>query len=170
MSDLKKIRVTLEFLPGSRPHQMLEELKEERGQRTNPPILIEALALLHRKSFPGGYYSGKKSRSQQGEEDEESEEERLMREEDDKLKRQEAKEKVIDARRRAIAHELGGEIIEKGPGQFVVRYYQYSDRNRNQATVPLSLMDEFLVRKQYSPDKETVLKLQAEGKVNYKVE
>lgn len=165
---MKKVRIVVEFEPGSRPHQMLEELKTERGHRTNPPVIIEALATLHRKCFPGGYYGSKKPR---GDVDaEEEQEQKFMDQAETQEKRTEALAKVRENKLKAIAYELKGEIIEKSPGNFVVKYYQYSERNRNQVTIPLSMMDEGLVRKQYYPNKEEVLALQAEGKVNYSLE
>lgn len=165
----KKVRIVLEFEVGSKPLMMLEDLKEERGYAHNPPVIIEALASLHRKSFPAGYYSTqKRPRSDSDDYDPtEDENEIIVRQEEKKIARKEAQKKIADKKYRDIASQLKGEVIEKGPGNFVVRYFQYSGRNRNTVTVSLSSMHEGLVRKQYYPSKEEVESLQKEGKCNY---
>lgn len=165
----KKIRIVLEFPYGSKPHQMLEELKQERAAPSNPPIFIEALIALHRKSFPGSYYSSKRSKLLDDDEEAKTEEERFIEQEKIRLKKESIKSKVRDDALREIAKKLAGKVIEKGPGNFVVEYYNYNGQNRSKASIPLSMMDEFLVDKQYYPDRDTVLQLQAEGKVMYPV-
>lgn len=165
----KKIRIVLEFPVGSKPHQMLEELKQERAAPTNPPIFIEALIALHRKSFPGSYYSSKRSKLLDDEYSSDSEEDKMIEQEKARIKKEKVKEKVREDALREIAKKLNGTVIEKGPGNYVVEYYNYNMQNRSKASIPLSMMDEFLVDKQYYPDKDTVLRFQAEGKCNYPV-
>ncbi len=68
-----------------------------------------------------------------------------------------------------IAKKLKGEVIEKG-GVLMCIYYTYNRKNRYKQEVPLDSLSQLQIEKQYFPSKEDVLKLQAEGKVNYAVD
>ena len=68
---------------------------------------------------------------------------------------------------KGLASKLDGEVVEKN-GSLYCLYYTYNRKNRYQQEVPLDTLNDTHVAKQYFPSKEDVMKLQKEGKVNYK--
>lgn len=83
-------------------------------------------------------------------------------EERGEIKRKNEEEKLLK-----IAEALEGRVSIGAGGGKVVVYYTYDRKNRYQQQLPLSMMTEELIGKQYFPSKEDVVARQEKGEVNY---
>jgi len=166
MSDKKIIRTIIRIEEGSRPHQMLEELMEEKGYRNAPYIFLDALSVAHRKTFPMSYYSTKGIRS--GLTDEETEEDAAELKAKRRKRKEEAAQKLAHARAVKMAEQLDDAVIYQDRNNvWRVRFFVYSDKNRYERIVPLESITEDTIKNQYYPSKQAVEDLWAKGNVNY---
>ena len=141
----------ISFDPTVRQDQMISEIMNDRGYQQKTQVVYEAIAELHRKYFPP-YLAHKLPSSNAPE---------------DKVRRKaqiEVAKKNMKAEEQKTICEIGLNGQVEGES---CRYYRYSSRKRYEQTVPLSMLDEAMLRNQYAPSKEKVEQLQAEGKTDY---
>lgn len=138
------------FRTTERLNDMMRELREERGYSTDTQVVYEGINELYRKTFPAYLKNSPKSDLTPENKAKVKVQEKKINEE---LKREEQKE---------ICYLLEGEV----KGDSCV-YYKYSGRKRFENSIPLSMLNEGMVKTQYSPNREKVEQIQAEGKAEY---
>jgi len=69
------------------------------------------------------------------------------------------------AEKRKLCKDLNGEVKNN-----TCEYYVYSQRDHFKQEVPLSTLSQGHKDRQFDPDKETIIELQEEDKVNYQLE
>lgn len=67
-----------------------------------------------------------------------------------------------------ICDELGGEVVSKNNKQ-MCQYYTYFNKKRFLNEVSVDALSDDMIKNQYQPSKEKVMKLQMAGKVDYPV-
>ena len=148
----KKIRVVVDMPEGSEPLRMMNEIKDKKGYSRNPAVFLDALATLHRKTFPGTYYSKRGT---------ETEEEEAAR----KLSEGEEKKGIIarveHTKKLEIANKLFGAKVyqDEASGTWRVAYKTYSGKTGYERNVPLDNMTEDMIVHQFYPSKEKVMEL-----------
>ena len=135
----------------TRLEEMVQELKDEKGYASTTAVVHAGLIELHTKAFPN--YMRKPPSTGV---------ERVRVQQDTKKAKEDAAEGVF----RELSDALGGKIVVEGGKSFCV-YFTYTGKKRFEQKVPLELLSTDLVKTQYQPSKEKVLKLQAEGKTDY---
>lgn len=133
-----------------RHREMITEIMESKGYPSLASVVQQAIVELHGNIFKD-YVMAKRARIDHPES---GKVEQKKSQQTDKLM--------------TIAKKLNGEVINKS-GIMIVKYFTYSRRNRFLQETPLDTMSEVMVERQYFPSKDEVLKLQKEGKVNYKI-
>lgn len=134
--------------------EMIDEIKSSKGYVSLSSVVQQAVVQMHSKTFPT-YVIPRKDNSPEA---------RLERKDEMKrLKEEKALEKQI-----GICEDLGGKVSEKADG-FVCTYFTYTGKKRFRQDVPLAMVSNDLIKIQYHPSKEKVLKLQEEGKVDYEI-
>lgn len=131
-----------------RHREMINEIMSAKGYPSLAAVVQQAVIEMHGNVFKD-YVMAKKARAEQPAEA-------------PGIKKSQQTDKLT-----GIAKKLGGTVFEKG-GVMMVKYFTYNRKNRYEQETPLDTMSEIMVEKQYFPSKEAVLKLQKEGKVNYK--
>jgi hypothetical protein len=127
---------------------MIEDIKSFKGYETKTETVLQSIREWHNDLFP----MRAKKISVAVDPTDRREQRKLERE-------QEEREEKIH-----ILLSLGGVLSPDGNSG---TYYTYDKKERYEQSVPLKMLTEDLLNYQYSPDKDTVLALQAEGKVNY---
>lgn len=145
---LKKL---ITFTP--RMSEMIDEIQRVKGYVSFSAVIHAAVVDLHSRTFPA--YKGVSSR-----------EEDPMTKVRRKAAEKEAKKDLVREEKVSIVEELGGEVIEEHGVEYCT-YYTYSGRKRFAQRVPLLLVNAELIKAQYQPNKERILKLQQEKKVDY---
>lgn len=138
-----------------RHEEMIAKLRDEFGYPSFSSVVHQAVVDMYKKNFPS-YMMDKRV--------EEKPEDRMKRRADEKK----AKEDIAKAELTKIAAELGGAITTESGKDFCV-YFTYTNKKRFEQKVPLTLLSTDLVKTQYFPSKEAVLKLQKEKKVDYDI-
>jgi hypothetical protein len=148
----KTFRFTPEFM------EIMEAAKEATGHTNLTAVIIQAVGMLNRKENPL-YKNLALARSMSPE---------------DKVKRseeiQEIKERSRRERQVKICEELGGETYDGSDGDVWVKYYKYFENYRERVDLPLNDLSAEMIKDQYFPDKEDVLRRQKEGKTKYTLE
>ena len=137
-----------------RMEEMVNEIMDARGYPSFSGVIHSAIAEMHSKTFPA--YKGVSSRN----EDAGQKVRRKKAEKDAKLE-------MLRQEKLLIIEELSGKLIEENNVEYC-SYYTYSSKKRFSQKVTLHLLTSQLIKAQYSPSKEHVLKLQKEKKVDYK--
>ena len=148
---MSKIRKT--FLLDKGLIEVIKALKLELHYNSQTAVVIEGINTLQRKISPS-YVVGRASRSPE----EKAEDQMRMQ----KFKKQKEHEDYM-----AIVEQLCGRLVKNDSGSDQVEYFTYWKSNRYKQKMPLTMMKEDLLDGQYSPSREDVEKLQAEGKVKY---
>lgn len=130
--------------------EMIAELKDERGYASTTSLVHSAIIDMHSRAFPN--YMRKPTTGA----------DRLRANKDlAGAKLEEAEATFI-----GLSDLLGGKVIVEGGKKFCV-YFTYTGKKRFEQKVPLELLSSDLVKTQYQPSKDKVLKLQKEGKCDY---
>lgn len=135
--------------------EMIKEMKEARGYPNDSAVIYAAIIDMHTREFPP-YKKPSVS-------------EPTTPEDKVRQKQQEAevRERMEREQQVSICEELGGEVFEDATGHSYCRYFTYAGKKRYEQEVSIDQLTEDLVKVQYQPDKETVLRLQEEGKTSY---
>lgn len=140
----KKRSGTLTVRPTERISEMVSEIRDAEGYESDTSVVFAGIRLLHAKTFPS--YVQKRSTKGDGDDVPES-----------------------DAGTDFCAR-LGGVVKTTDVGAKVCVFYNFNRGKALQQELPLTQLSETLVRNQYSPSKEIVQKIRAEGKAEYKLE
>lgn len=133
---------------------MVEEIIEKKGYPSFSAVVRQGIIELHSSYFPN-YVKMKSDNSARSKMERKAEEKK-------------AKEDMEKERLLGICEQLGGEVVDKAGSPFCT-YYTYNSKKRYEQSIPVEQLSEDLVKVQYSPSKEKVLKLQEEGKVDYEI-
>lgn len=134
--------------------EMVEQLQSEMGLPSFTAVIHQAVVSLWDKKHPS--YANVNPLAKDKDKVNEIRDKK-------KLKEQAAREEKLE-----IVEKLGGElIVDEEKGIEVCRYYTYTSGKRYLQEVSLSMLSMDIVKNQYFPSKEAVLKLQEEGKTNY---
>lgn len=135
--------------------EMVEELREMKGYTSDSAVFIAGVIELHTKVFPNYMRNVRPTSSPE-----------------DTLDQAGAVKKVkLDRERKkllGLVEQLGGKV-EAIAGNEVCVYYTYTGKKRYEQKVPLHMVSPDLIKTQYQPSKEAVLKLREAGKCDYEV-
>lgn len=146
MAREKSKQIPIGFTP--RHREMIDEIMASKGYPSIASVVQQAIIEMHGNIFKD-YVMAKSKKLIPGDES------ALI-----------AKTNDTD-RFKGIAAKLGGKVVEKNGSLYCI-YYTYNRKNRYQQEVPLDTLNDTHVAKQYFPSREDVIKLQKEGKANYK--
>ncbi|MCR4323038.1 MAG: hypothetical protein NUV61_03035 [Candidatus Azambacteria bacterium] len=142
------------FILTDRLEEMAQELINARGYSTITSLIHSAIIDMHTSAFP--VYLRKIALRDEDPAD------RVRRKQEEK----DAKRDMVLEEVRDIAFKLGGTITSNGEKE-TCTYFTYIGKKRFEQIIPISFLSEDLLKTQYSPNKEKVLQLQKEGKVDY---
>ena len=131
-----------------RHQEMAEEIQAEKGYPTFSAVAHQALINLHSSIFKD--YVGVKKKGQEL-----------------KVPRAERRAGTKAEEQMAMCTQLKGKVKNGESGSPVCVYYTYQSKNRFEQEVPVEMLDDVHVSRQYQPTKEKVEQLIKEGKVNY---
>lgn len=147
---MTKVKKKVSFVATVRFQEMVDEIKEQRGYGNDTQVYYEGVATLHKDTFPPYLRNTPKTTL-----DPVAKEKAIMQ-------AKKISEEVELEKQKQICYLLEGEVDGMN-----CNYFKYSGRQRYDQSIPLTLLNEGMIRNQYSPNKETVKRLQAEGKTNY---
>jgi len=134
--------------------EMVDQIMQKKGYTTFTMVVHQAIIEMHGRVFKD-YVMQRQDTSIEAV----HERKKKLKE----LKEQEKEQKLLD-----IAEALGGEILEFPDGKYC-KYYTYTGKARYPVEVPITALSADMIKTQYSPSKEKVMKLQEQGKVDYEV-
>lgn len=140
-----------------RVDEMVEKIKQEKGLKSFVSVIELAIDVLYSKTFKDYVMqrsiSGKKTPEERAEE-----QLRIV-----EIKKQKVKDVQLD-----ILTRLGGRLNTQS-GSDIAEYMVYDRKNRFLQEVPLTMLNEDMVKDQYFPSREDVEARQKKGEVNYDV-
>jgi hypothetical protein len=140
----KKLPISL----GDETEAMLVDIQARAGLKSLNGAVNFCIFEAHRGLFPAYMKTQRKGLSRTRAE--RREENRTQEEED----------------QHAICEELGGKIEGEGPSKVCI-YHTYQLRKRYEQRVSLGMLNDEMIRHQYDPSKEQVLKLKEAGKCDW---
>lgn len=143
------------FYAKPRITEMVDEMQQQLGYPTFTSVVTSAIIEKYRKTFPG-YVSKVRIDPKSG-----APERNLSHNERRGAKKNKERERLI-----GICESLEGKLSKEGETDICI-FYKYSKKNRYEVKMNLFNLHSDLQDQQYYPDRETVEKLQDEGKVNY---
>jgi len=132
-----------------RQEEMIREIMKAKGYGTLASVVQQAVIEMHGNVFKD-YVMAKRARL----------------EGTDGRSKDEVKKSLQTDKLTNICNSLDGELKEKN-GEMYCHYFTYDKKHRYEQTVPLSILSEVLISKQYFPNKEYVGNLQKLKKTSY---
>lgn len=138
-----------------RMDEMIKEIQQIRGLPTSSATIYYCIAETHSKAAPA--YARPMVK--------ETAEERLKQKQAEKK----AKEDLVIAEQTLLCQQLGGSVQDRDGFPYCV-YNTYFYDKENQQEVPLKMVSEDMLKNQFAPSREIVLKkLEEKGKIINKV-
>lgn len=133
----------------TKKHQeMFQEIMEEKGYPTFSAVAHQAIIYFHGSIFKD--YVGVRKKGMEI-----------------KTPRAEQRKETKAEEQMAMCTALKGKVKNSETGNPVCVYYNYQSKNRFEQEVPVDMLEDMHVARQYQPTKEKVEQLVKEGKVNY---